>query len=205
MSRYTGPRVKVMRALGIDLPGLSSKSMQNRPRPPGQHGMQKVSARKSEFGLQLMEKQKLRYNYGLTETQLRRVVSCAKKQHGATGTNIIELLERRLDNLVFRSGFAPNIPAARQMINHGHFELNGRRATIPSIRVRVGECFGPTENGKKLNLVRSTLAAPSLDIPEWIALDANSQLARLTRRPDHDAVPFPVDLQRVVEYYATRS
>ena len=205
MSRFTAPRVKVMRALGVELPGLSSKSIAERPHPPGQHGLQKVSSRKSEFGLQLMEKQKLRYNYGLTETQLRRIVIAAKRQRGATGGNIIELLERRLDNLVFRAGFAPTIPAARQLINHGHFALNGKRATIPSIRVRIGERFGPTENGKKINLVRSTLAAPSLERPEWIALEANTQLAQLTRLPDPDAAPFPVDLQRVVEYYATRN
>ena len=205
MSRYSGPRIKVMRALGVDLPGLSQKSMQDRPHPPGQHGMKKVSGRKSEFGLQLMEKQKLRYNYGLTERQLRRIVSEAKRQQGATGGKIIELLERRLDNLVFRAGFAPTIPAARQLISHGHFALNGRRATIPSIRVRVGESFGPTENGKKIDLVRSTLVAPALERPEWIALDANAQLAQLTRLPDPDAAPFPVDLHRVVEYYATRS
>ena len=167
--------------------------------------MKKVSSRKSEFGLQLMEKQKLRYNYGLTERQLRRIVSEAKRQQGATGGKIIELLERRLDNLVFRAGFAPTIPAARQLISHGHFALNGRRATIPSIRVRVGESYGPTENGKRIDLVRSTLAAPALERPEWIALDANAQLAQLTRLPDPDAAPFPVDLHRVVEYYATRS
>jgi small subunit ribosomal protein S4 len=205
MSRYTGPRVRVMRALGIDLPGLSSKSIQNRPHPPGQHGAQKANSRKSEFGLQLMEKQKLRFNYGLTEAQLRRVVISAKKQRGTTSGKIIELLERRLDNLVFRAGFAPTIPAARQMINHGHFALNGKRATIPSILVRIGDRIGPTEKGKNHNLVRSALAAPSLERPDWISFEATPQIAQLTRLPEIDAVPFPVDLQRVVEYYATRS
>ena len=112
MSRYTGPRVRIMRALGVDLPGLSRKTMQDRPQPPGQHGGQKNSGRKSGFGLQLLEKQKLRYNYGLREAQLRRIVISAKKIKGATGQNIVELLERRLDNLVFRAGFAPTIPAA---------------------------------------------------------------------------------------------
>ena len=137
MSRYTEPRVKVMRALGVDLPGLSRKSMQARPQPPGQHGTKKNSSRKSEFGLQLMEKQKLRYNYGLTEKQLRRIVGEAKRLRGATGDKIVELLERRFDNLVFRAGFAPTIPAARQMIGHGHFELNGRRATIAIKQIAI--------------------------------------------------------------------
>ena len=205
MSRFTGPRLKVMRALGIDLPGLSAKSIEKRPHPPGQHGLQKSGHRKSEFGLQLMEKQKLRYNYGLTETQLRRIVTAAKKQRGATGGKIVEFLERRLDNLVFRAGFAPTIPAARQMINHGHVALNGRRATIPSIRVRVGDAFGPTEKGKGIPLLRSSLLNPSLERPEWIGYDAIMQLAHLTRTPEQDAAPFPIELQRVVEYYATHS
>lgn len=205
MSRYTGPRLKVMRALGIDLPGLARKSMQDRPQPPGQHGARKVSGRKSEFGLQLMEKQKLRYNYGVSERQLRRVVLDAKKQKGATGGKIVEFLERRLDNLVFRAGFAPTIPAARQLVSHGHFALNGRRVTIPSIRLRVGDAFAPTEIGKKIDLIRATLEEPALDRPEWIAFDASTQTARLSHLPDGlDAAPFPLDLQRIVEFYATR-
>ena len=204
MSRYTGPRLKVLRALGVDLPGLSRKSMQDRPNPPGQHGLRKMSGRKSEFGLQLMEKQKLRYNYGLTERQLRRVVVDAKKHRGATGNKLVELLERRLDNLVFRAGFAPTIPAARQLVSHGHMALNGRRVTIPSIRLRVGDSFGPTGQGKKIDLIRTTLEAPALERPEWITLDIATQTACLSHLPESDAAPFPLDLQRVVEYYATR-
>ena len=204
MSRYTGPRLKVLRALGVDLPGLSRKSMQERNQPPGQHGAKKNAGRKSEFGLQLMEKQKLRYNYGLSERQLRRVVSDAKKDRGATGDKLVELLERRLDNLVFRAGFAPTIPAARQMVSHGHFQLNGRRVTIPSIRLRIGDSFGPTETGGKIDLIRFTLEQPALERPEWIAFDAQTRSARLSHLPGADAAPFPLDLQRVVEYYATR-
>lgn len=204
MSRYTGPRLKVLRALGVDLPGLSRKSMQERNQPPGQHGARKVNGRKSEFGQQLMEKQKLRYNYGLTERQLRRAVADAKKHRGATGNKLVELLERRLDNMVFRAGFAPTIPAARQLVSHGHFQLNGKRVTIPSIRLRIGDAFGPTEAGRKIDLVRATLQEPALERPEWIYLDSETQTARLTHLPDGDAAPFPLDLQRVVEYYATR-
>lgn len=204
MSRYIGPSLKVLRALGIDLPGLSRKSMQERNQPPGQHGARKVNGRKSEFGQQLMEKQKLRYNYGLTERQLRRAVADAKKDRGATGNKLVELLERRLDNMVFRAGFAPTIPAARQLVSHGHFQLNGKRVTIPSIRLRIGDAFGPTEAGRKIDLVRATLEEPALERPQWISLDHETQTARLTHLPDGDAAPFPLDLQRVVEYYATR-
>lgn len=205
MSRYTGPRVKIQRALGVDLPGLSAKSMQNRPQPPGQHGGQKNSGRKSEFGLQLLEKQKLRYNYGLREGQLRRIVATAKRRKGATGQNIIELLERRLDNLVFRAGFAPTIPSARQMIGHGHFALNGRRVTIPSISVRDGDVFGPNEKGSKHNLFRSALQTPSLERPEWLRVDTANESASATLLRAPESAPFPVDLQRIVEYYSIRS
>ena len=205
MSRYTGPRRTIMRALGIDLPGLSRHTIEDNPNPPGQHGNQKANRKKSEFGLQLMEKQKLRFNYGISERQLRRVVEEAKRQRGATGNRIVELLERRLDNLVFRAGFAPTIPAARQMVSHGHIRFNGRRVTIPSIRLRVGDTFGPTENGKKLELLQATLKEPALTRPEWIAFDNQESTARLSHLPEGaEAAPFPIDVQRVVEYYATR-
>ena len=205
MSRYTGPRRKIMRALGIDLPGLSRHTIEDNPNPPGQHGNQKANRKKSEFGLQLMEKQKLRFNYGISERQLRRVVEEAKRQRGATGNRIVELLERRLDNLVFRAGFAPTIPAARQMVSHGHIRFNGRRVTIPSIRLRVGDTFGPTENGKKLELLQATLKEPALTRPEWISFDNQESTARLSHLPEGaEAAPLPIDVQRVVEYYATR-
>ncbi|MDR3353114.1 MAG: 30S ribosomal protein S4 [Zoogloeaceae bacterium] len=206
MSRYTGPRIKIQRALGVDLPGLSRKSKATRTEPPGQHGQKKASGgRKSEYGLQLMEKQKLRFNYGLSERQLRRVVRDARRQKAQTGSKIVEFLERRLDNLVFRAGFAPTIPAARQLVSHGHIQLNGQRATIPSIRVKPGAAFGPTEAGKKLFAVRASLAEPALLCPEWIALDGTALSATLKYLPDgQDAAPFPLDLQRIVEYYATR-
>ncbi len=205
MSRYTGPRLKILRALGVDLPGLSRKSMQDRPNPPGQHGARKAQGRKSEFGLQLMEKQKLRYHCGLSERQLRRVVAQAKRQQGATGARIVELLERRLDNLVFRAGFAPTIPAARQLVSHGHITVNDRRATIPSMRLRAGDAFGPGAADKAQQLARASLADPALERPEWIAFDVTTTQARLAHAPEGgDSAPFPLDLQRVVEYYAKR-
>jgi len=204
MSRYTGPRLKVLRALGTDLPGLSRKSIEARPHPPGQHGPHKANGRKSEFGQQLIEKQKLRFNYGLNETQLRRLVLEARRHQGATGGKLIELLERRLDNLVFRAGFAATIPAARQLIRHGHIQLNGRRVTIPSISVKPGSAIRPTEKGKALAIIKEALAAPAIERAEWIAFDDSSWEARLTHAPDGDGAPFPLDIHRVVEFYATR-
>ncbi len=204
MSRYTGPRVKVLRALGVDLPGLTTKTQDKRPHPPGQHGPKKLNARRSEYGTQLIEKQKLRYNYGLNETQLRRVVLEARRHKGATGDKLIELLERRLDNLLFRAGFAATIPAARQLVRHGHVALNGRRVNIPSILIRVGDSFGPTQKGRQLDPVKASLAEPSLQCPEWIALDETEFLAKLAHLPQGDAAPFPLNIKHIVEFYATR-
>jgi small subunit ribosomal protein S4 len=202
MSRFTGPRLKVMRALGLDLPGLSRKSIANRPNPPGQHGAQ--MRRKSDFGLRLMEKQKLRVNYGLSERQMRRLVREARGDKGATGEKLAELLERRLDNVVFRAGFAPSIPAARQLVNHGHFCVNGRRVDIPSYRVRIGDAIALRERSAGLNCVKETLAEPALFRPEWLHWDETARVTKITHFPAANDIPFPVDLQLVVEYYAQR-
>jgi small subunit ribosomal protein S4 len=191
-----------MRALGLDLPGLSRKSMAERPNPPGQHGAKQN--RKSGFGLQLMEKQKLRMNYGLTERQMRRLVLDARKTQGATGEKIAELLERRLDNVVFRAGFAPTIPAARQLVSHGHLLVNGRRVNIASYRLRIGDTVALCAKSAGLYCVRETLAEPALTRPEWLHWDDQTRIARVSHLPAADDIPFPVSLQLVVEYYSQR-
>lgn len=203
MSRYTGPRLKVLRALGVDLPGLSRKSMQDRPNPPGQHGSKQK--RKSDFGLKLMEKQKLRYNYGITETQLRRIVLKSKTMKGSTGENILSLLERRLDNVVFRAGYAPTIPAARQLVRHGHIRLNNRRSTIPSQQVRIGDQITLHKPESMLQVVKESLAEPALIRPEWLSWDDGACTVRVAHLPGSSDVPFPIDMQQVVEYYALRT
>jgi small subunit ribosomal protein S4 len=202
MSRYTGPRLKVMRALGVQLPGLSAKSFENRPHPPGQHGQKQK--RKSDFGLKLMEKQKLRFNYGLTEKQIRLLVAEARRSNMPTGDKLLELLERRIDNAVFRAGFAPSIPAARQLVRHRHILLNGQRINIPSIRIRTGDVLSLHGEAGKLPLVVGSLAEPALTRPEWLNYDEPGQQAIVARAPLADEVPFPVDVQQVVEYYAQR-
>lgn len=202
MSRYTGPRLKVMRALGTELPGLSRKSIEKRPHPPGQHGGK--MRKKSEFGAQLQEKQKIRYNYGLGEAQLRRLVVEAERSKAPTGEKLIELAERRLDNVVFRAGFAPTGVAARQLVRHGHILLNGRRVDIPSARVKPGDAISLSERGQRIPMVTETLAEPTLRRPEWISFDEQSRMATITRIPSADEAPFPVDLKQVVEYYANR-
>lgn len=202
MSRYTGPRVKIMRALGVELPGLSRKSIEQRPNPPGQHGGRQ--RRKSEFGIQLAEKQKIRYNYGLGERQLRRLVAEASRAKEPTGDKLLELAERRLDNVVFRAGYAPTGAAARQLVNHGHVLVNGRRVDIPSLRVRPGDRIALRARSLTLPLVVECMAEPALTRPEWIDFDEQHKTATVTRPPSADEVPFPIDMKQVVEYYANR-
>ena len=201
MARYTGPRVKKMRTLGVDLPGLSRKSMSKRPYPPGQHG--KVGRRKlTEYGRRLLEKQKLRINYGLSESQMRNTMYDARRSKDDTGLKLLELLERRLDNVVFRAGFAPTIPAARQMISHGHISVNGQRVDIPSYRVKKGEVIRPVEKSLKKAHIVEGVKNPSLRRPEWLSFDEAEMSATVMLLPDKASVPFEIDVQLVIEYYA---
>jgi small subunit ribosomal protein S4 len=204
MSRFTGPRLKVMRALGTDLPGLSRKTIENRPNPPGQHGGRGMRRKKSDFGVKLMEKQKLRFNYGLTETQLRRLMIDARRGNAPTGETLLQLLERRLDNVVFRAEFAPTIAAARQLVNHGHLLLNGKAVNIPSIRIRLGDEISMRAESLKIPLMTETLKDLPLTRPEWLAWNDQASIAKISHMPAPEDVPFPVDVQQVVEYYANR-
>ncbi len=203
MSRYRGPRVKLMRALGVELPGLSRKSTERKPYPPGQHGQGK-RRKLSEYGRQLAEKQKLRFNYGVGERQLRRLMQDSFRSREVNGLKLLELLERRLDNAVFRSGMAPTIPAARQLINHGHILVNGRKVKTASYRIKVGEEIQPKEKSKELPIVQGSLEAPSIVIPEWLELDAKKGVSVVKTLPTKDSVPFPVEENLVVEYYSRR-
>lgn len=202
MSRYTGPRLKVLRALGVELPGLSRKPIGERNYPPGQHGQK--TRRKSDFGVKLIEKQKLRFNYGLSEGQIQRLFREAKMSKAPTGEKLLELLERRLDNFVFRAGFAPTTVAARQLVRHKHVLLNGRAVNIPSIRVQPGDTVTLTEKGRRIPIAVESLTEPSLTRPEWLSFDPTTVTATVTRLPGGDEVPFPIEVQHVVEYYAVR-
>jgi small subunit ribosomal protein S4 len=204
MSRFIGPRLKVMRALGVDLPGLSRKTIEARPTPPGQHGNKASRKRRSDFGVKLQEKQKIRFNYGLTETQMRRLILDARKGKEPTGERLLQLLERRMDNVVFRAGFAPNVIAARQLVNHGHLMLNDKPANIPSIRLNIGDEITVKPKSKNIPMVVETVKQPSLERPEWLAWDTATQVATVAHLPAVSDVPFPVDVQLVVEYYANR-
>lgn len=203
MSRYTGPRVRVLRALGTELPGLTRKKSERRPYPPGQHGQ--ARRKLSEYALRLIEKQKLRYNYGLNERQLLTTYTQARSSKGNTAERLVELLERRLDNVVFRAGFARTIPAARQLVRHGHVLVDGKRVDIPSFRVKRGQVITIGESSKKLACIAASLATPLSFPTEWLTVDQAALSASVNALPDATSVPFPINLQRVVEFYSQRT
>ncbi|RKU24783.1 30S ribosomal protein S4 [Candidatus Poribacteria bacterium] len=201
MGRYTGPRLKKMRALGVELPGLSRKSIAKRPHKPGEHGQ--TTQRPKDYKLRLLEKQKLRFNYGISERQLRRIVREAVKSKTLTDDKIIELLERRLDNVVFRGGLAPTIPAARQLVNHNHMTVNNKRVNIASYRVKVGDVIQSRERSMKLEPIQvALLDGPQLNLPEWLEFDETTASIRILALPNADAVPFPLEMSLVIEFYS---
>jgi small subunit ribosomal protein S4 len=202
MSRYTGPRVKVMRALGVELPGLSTKKIERRPYRPGQHGQ--ARRKLSEYALRLLEKQKLRMNYGISERQLRGLMEEAKASKDTTGNKLIELLERRLDNVVFRAGFARTIPAARQLVNHGHILVGGRRVDIASFRVAKGQVISVRERSRVLAPVKEGAAVAETFQTPWLQVEKDSYQATVTALPDETSTLFPIQLQLVVEFYSQK-
>jgi small subunit ribosomal protein S4 len=202
MSRYRGPRVRAMRALGVQLPGLSSKSHERRPYPPGQHGQARRKV--SEYGLRLLEKQKLCRNYGVTEGQLRRLVIEARSADGPTGERLLELLERRLDNVVFRAGFARTIPAARQLVNHGHITVDGRKVDRASFSVAANQTVSLRERSRELTPVVGSVQAARTFETSWLDVNAPARTAKMLQLPDAGSVPFPITVQLVVEFYSQR-
>lgn len=200
MSRYTGPRVRIMRALGVNLPGLSAKTIDKRPHPPGQHGP-RTKRKTSLHGTRLREKQKLRFHYGLSERQLRTLAEAASRAKGATGAVLVELLERRLDNVVFRAGFARTMPAARQLVTHSHVLVNDRVLNIPSARLRRGDVVTIRPRAHEAVRLQRAKGVP-LASPDWLEVDADAFRVRLAALPDAGAVPFPIEMSHVVEFYS---
>ncbi len=202
MARYTGPRVRVLRALGVNLPGLSAKTMEKRPTPPGQHGARKRKTA-SNYGLRLKEKQKLRAHYGVSERQLRQIAAESARKRGNAVETLVQLLECRLDSLVFRSGFARTIPAARQLVSHGHISVNGKRLSYPSARLGQGDVIGVHgTRGETAVRKQQEVGGAVLAAPDWLSVDANALSARLVSLPGASDIPFPIELQLVIEFYS---
>lgn len=202
MSRYTGPRLRIVRRLGTDLPGLTRKIADRRPYPPGQHGQRR--RRFSEYKKQLYEKQKLRFNYGVKESQMRNLFREAQKTQEPTGEQLLRLLEQRVDNIVFRLGLAPTIPAARQLAVHGHIEVDGRKTDRPSYRVQPGQEVAVREESRDLERVEDAIAAPTLRPPSYLEFDKSARAGRMTSLPKRQDVPIEVEETFVVEYYSRR-
>lgn len=202
MARYRGPRLRVVRRLG-ELPGLTRKSPK-RAYPPGQHGQ--VRKKRTEYAVRLEEKQKLRYNYGLTERQLLRYVRKARRASGSTGESLLQLLEMRLDNTVFRMGMAPTIPAARQLVNHGHVTVNGRVVDIPSFQCKPGMEIGVRDSDRSRKLVEENLQFPGLaNLPSHLEFDKNKLTSKVNGVIDREWVALSINELLVVEYYSRQA
>jgi len=202
MSRYRGPRLRVVRRLG-ELPGLSRKTPR-RAYPPGQHGQ--ARKKRSEFAVRLEEKQKLRFNYGLSERQLLRYVRRARRAAGSTGQVLLQLLEMRLDNTVFRMGMAPTIPSARQLVNHGHVTVNGRVVDIPSYQCKPGDVIGIRDSDRSRKLLEQNLQFPGLaHLPSHLEFDKNKMLGKVNSVIEREWVALQVNELLVVEYYSRQA
>ncbi|NJL81525.1 MAG: 30S ribosomal protein S4 [Richelia sp. RM2_1_2] len=202
MSRYRGPRLRITRRLG-ELPGLTRKSAR-RAYPPGQHGQNRK--KRSEYAVRLEEKQKLKFNYGLTEKQLVRYVRKARRVTGSTGQVLLQLLEMRLDNTVFRLGMAPTIPAARQLVNHGHVTVNGREVNIASYQCRPGEVISVRNKDNSRQLVETNLQYPGLaNLPSHLEFDKNTMVGKVNGVCEREWIALSVNELLVVEYYSRKA
>lgn len=200
MARYTGPSTKVARKFGEPIFG-PDKSLERKNFPPGQHGLARKRKKLSEYGVQLKEKQKVRYTYGLLEKQFRNLYEKAARMKGKTGENLIMLLESRLDNIVFRMGIAPTRAAARQLVSHRHIVINGRVNNIPSALVKPGEIVGVRERSKSLEVIQDSLASKANKY-SWLEWDANTLSGKFLNLPDRSEIPETINEQLIVELYS---
>jgi small subunit ribosomal protein S4 len=205
MARNTAPKGKVVRRFGTNLFGNPKfdRLLAKRSNPPGQHGAMKTRKKVSEYCQQLAEKQKLKFIYGLHERQFRSYYQRALKQDGVTGDNLMVLLETRLDNVVYRLGFAPTREASRQLILHGHVKVNHRRVNVPSFALRGGDEITLKDSGRSQALVRRHLeVTTSRDVPEWLLTHKEQLRGQIVRKPLGSEIPRVANEQLVVELYS---
>lgn len=201
MARQTGPKHKLCRRLGECIWGSPRCPSINRPYPPGQHG-QNQRRKKSVYGMQLLQKQKLRMHYGLFERQMRKVFAEAKRMGGVTDNNLMMLLESRLDCTVYRLGYANTVPAARQIVSHGHIEVNGKRVTIPSFRVTPGDVVGVREKSRKVPMIANGVESPRSLTPEYLERAEGAFEGKMVSLPNQETIPFKADTQAVIGFYS---
>ena len=204
MTKRTSAKYKIDRRMGENIWGRPKSPVNRRDYGPGQHG-QRRKGKLSDFGLQLRAKQKLKGHYGdLTEKQFRRIFGEAERVKGDTGENLIGLLERRLDTVVYRAKFVATMFAARQFVNHGHVTVNGKRVNIPSYRVKEGDLIEVRDRSKQIAVVIEATQLAERDVPDYIDADHSKMIATFVRTPGLGDVPFAVQMEPnlVIEYYA---
>ena len=200
MARYTGPKTKIARKFGEPIYG-PDKYFEKKNYPPGQHGLAKKRKKTSEYGVQLAEKQKVKYTYGLLERQFRKFYEKANRMKGRTGENLLMLLESRLDNLVYRLGIAPSRSAARQLVTHSHITLDGYVCNIPSTIVKPGSLVGVRERSKSLEVIQDSLNASAGKYP-WLEWDAAKCTGKFASLPERSEIPETINEQLIVELYS---
>jgi small subunit ribosomal protein S4 len=201
MARYRGPRVRISRRFGQPIFG-ASKYLERRGYPPGVHGP-KSRRKHSDYAVGLMEKQKLRYQYGLLERQFRRMFNQALKKRGVTGETLLQLLETRLDNVVYRIGFANTRAFARQLVGHGHIRVNGRKVSVSSFTVKPNDVIEVRPTAVTQQLVNKSLESAQIrPVPEWISFNKDALRAQIVRVPTRDEIQPIVNEQLIVEFYS---
>ena len=200
MARYTGPKTKIARKFGEAIFG-EDKAFEKRNYPPGQHGNNRRRPKKSEYAIQLMEKQKAKFIYGILERQFRNLFDRASRSKGVTGEVLLQLCESRLDNIVFRLGIAPTRSAARQLVNHRHVTLNGSVNNIPSTHVKEGDVIGVREKSKTLEVVERSVAH-SNNVQEWLTWNEASLQGTLVSVPTREQITENIKEQLIVELYS---
>ncbi|MBO7597753.1 MAG: 30S ribosomal protein S4 [Bacteroidales bacterium] len=201
MARYTGPKSKIARKFGEPIYG-TDKYLDKKNYPPGQHGIDKKRAKTSEYGTQLKEKQKAKYTYGLLERQFSNLFVKAQKSKGVTGEVLIQLLESRLDNVVYRLGIAPSRPAARQLVSHRHIVVNGKVLGVPSYHVKVGDIIGVREKSKALEVITNSLQGANRSRFSWLEWDNASLSGKFMNVPAREDIPENIKEQLIVELYS---
>ena len=200
MARYIGPSSKIARKFGEPIFGFD-KVLEKKAYPPGQHGPSKRRKGASEYGIQLKEKQKAKYTYGLLEKQFENLFKKAARKQGVTGEILLQFLEARLDNTVFRLGIAPTRAAARQLVSHKHIMVNGELVNIPSYTLKPGDTVSVRERSKDLDAVTSSLHKSNKQF-QWLHWDVNSKTGKFVQYPNRDEIPENINVQLIVELYS---
>lgn len=201
MARYTGPKSKIARKFREPIFG-PDKALERKNYPPGMHGASKRRGKQSEYAVQLMEKQKVKYTYGVLERQFENLFHKASSKQGITGENLLKLLEARLDNTVYRLGIAPTRSAARQLVSHKHITVNGEVVNIPSYSLRAGDVISVRERSKSLEAVTNSVAGRKLNKYNWLEWDANGLTGKFLSYPNRDEIPENIKENLIVELYS---